>query len=219
VAAGVNPGGARVPERVELGAGLLPAVPPRRRRGPAVRVTLAVTALGLLSGLLAARLPDRPAGAVTGPSVPAGVLAQYDYELALPAGWRHTGGWPERRRTLLTPGPAPAGSDLISVEQTSLGYDSAAEPDRAYRELRERYLREAAGGARLSGFTLSARFADREVIAYHQTQPLRGATVDWYVIFDRDLQLSVGCQHTPSGADAVRVACGRVVASLARRAG
>ncbi len=215
----MNQVGARVPERVELGLGLLPAAPPRSRRGPLVRVVLAVTALGVLSGLLGSRLPVQPVGEGTGPAAPVGALAQYDYELALPTGWRHTGGWPERRRTLLTPGLAPAGSDLISVEQTALGYDSAAEPDRAYRELRGQYLREVAAGAHLSGFTLSTRFAGREVIAYHQELPLRGATVNWYVVFDRELQLSVGCQHTPSGVEAVRAACGRVVASLARRAG
>jgi type VII secretion-associated protein (TIGR03931 family) len=44
-----------------------------------------------------------------------------------------------------------------------------------------------------------------------------GADVDWYVLFDRDAQLSVGCQHTEAGADAVRAACDQVLRSLRLR--
>jgi hypothetical protein len=96
---------------------------------------VAVVVAGFTTALIVSRITPgagySEAGALPGPAV----LAQYDYTLRLPPGWRHSGGLPERRRTLLTPAAAPAGSDLISVEQTALGYDSAAEPDRAYREL------------------------------------------------------------------------------------
>jgi type VII secretion-associated protein (TIGR03931 family) len=60
-------------------------------------------------------------------------------------------------------------------------------------------------------------YAGRAVIAYHQALPARGAEVDWYVLFDRDAQLSVGCQHTGPGAVEVGRACSQVVASIARR--
>ena len=196
----------------------LPAPPPR---GP-VRVLLAAAALPVLAAALTSLgvgLAPAPGGpvprAVT--ADPAGTLAQYDYALRLPGGWRHTGGLAQRRRTVLTPAGRPEGSDLIAVEQSLLGYDSAAEPDRAFRELRERYRRELAGGAELSDFTLATRFAGRDVIAYRQGQPRLGTQVDWYVLFDGDAQLSVGCQHTPSGADAVRSACAEVLGSLRAR--
>jgi len=111
------------------------------------------------------------------------------------------------------------GSDFEKalIEQTPLGYDSVAEPDRAFRELRDRYERAATGGSVLTEFTLSTRFAGRDVIAYRQHQPELNAEVDWYVLFDRDAQLSVGCQRTSAGADAVRAACAEVVGTLRAR--
>ena len=148
---------------------------------------------------------------------PGGTLAQYDYVARLPGGWRHTGGLAQRRRTVLTPAGHPEGSDLIAIEQTPLGYDSAAEPDRAFRELRDRYRREVAEGAELSDFTLATRVADRDVIAYRQRQPRLDAQVEWYVLFDGDAQLSVGCQHTATGLEAVRSACAEVLGSLHSR--
>ncbi len=67
-------------------------------------------------------------GAVLGatppaPAPPAGTLVQYGYATALPAGWEHTGGDPERRRTLLTRTGSPDGVELVSVERSPLGYD------------------------------------------------------------------------------------------------
>jgi len=201
---------------------LAPPAPRSRVRGvlAGLAVSLlaaALTALG--SGL--ARTSGAPAGHQLAESVPADggnhLLAQYDYTLSVPAGWRHSGGLPERRRSLLTPVGTPNGSDLIAVEQTPLGYDSAAEPDRAFRELRDRYQRAVDDGEPLAEFTLATRVADRNVIAYRQRQPRLGADVQWYVLFERDAQLSVGCQHTPAGADTVRAACAAVLGSLRLR--
>jgi type VII secretion-associated protein (TIGR03931 family) len=207
------------PDPAALATGLWSPAEPRRR----VRSVLGGAAGPVLAALVAAALTwlDSAAGTAPGaPEVSADVspnLAQYDYTARLPAGWRHSGGLPERRRTLLTPAGAPAGSDLIAIEQTPLGYDSGAEPDRAFRELRDRYERAVAEGAELTEFTLSTRFANRDVIAYRQRQPGLNAEVDWYVLFDRDAQLSVGCQRTSTGADAVRAACAEVVGTLRTR--
>jgi type VII secretion-associated protein (TIGR03931 family) len=98
-----------------------------------------------------------------------------------------------------------------------LGYHSGAERDRAFRELRDRYDQARDAGAELTGLTPATRFAGREVIAYRQRQPGIGAEVDWYVLFERDVQLSVGCQYTRYQADAVRAACAEVVGSLRPR--
>jgi type VII secretion-associated protein (TIGR03931 family) len=214
----------------ELATELWPAAPQRRRArsmcggaaGPVLAALVAAALTWLGSGIGGAIGGGIGTGAFADPDVAtehtgATNLAQYDYTAQLPAGWRHTGGLPERRRTLLTPVGAPAGSDLIAIEQTPLGYDSVAEPDRAFRELRDRYERAAAGGSVLTEFTLSTRFAGRDVIAYRQRQPELNAEVDWYVLFDRDAQLSVGCQRTSAGADAVRAACAEVVGTLRAR--
>jgi type VII secretion-associated protein (TIGR03931 family) len=147
------------------------------------------------------------------PAAPAGVLVQYGYRLDVPAGWEHTGGLPERRRVLLTPAATPEGSDLIAIERSPLGYDTAAEPQRALAELGAAYDDAVAQGSRFSGYDPGAHVAGRPVIAYRQEEP-GGTVVDWFVVLDRDTQLSVGCRHTPAGAEVVRAACAVVVASV-----
>jgi type VII secretion-associated protein (TIGR03931 family) len=209
--------------RAVLGAGLL-ADPPPPRRLRAALVGLAAPLLVALVTLLGTHPPAAVRGWVPrladDPVLQAernGVLSQYDYALVLPVGWRQSGGLPTRRRTLLTLVATPNGSDLISVEQTPLGYDSSAERDRAFREFEVRFAESKAAGAELDQFTLSTRIGDRDVIAYRQHQSLRNADVDWYVLFERDSELSVGCQHTEAGTEAVRAACAEVVASLRLR--
>jgi type VII secretion-associated protein (TIGR03931 family) len=118
---------------------------------------------------------------------------------------------------LLTPVDRPAGSDLIAVEQSPLGFDSAAEPGRALRELHAEHQRAVAAGSRLTDLAGSVPVGDRRAITYHQQQPAIGAEVDWYVLFERDAQLSVGCQHTPAGVAAVRSACEQVLGSVRLR--
>ncbi|WP_028926902.1 type VII secretion-associated protein [Pseudonocardia acaciae] len=199
-----------------LADGLL-APPPRRRRRRRARAALAALAVPTLAavtaGLAAAVVEDPPPPAHT-----AGILAQYDYTVSLPAGWHHSGGDPDLRRTLLTPAGAPDGSDLISIEQHPLGYDGIAERDRAVRELAERLRLARATGADLTDLDTDLDAPTppgaRGFSTYRQRQPRRGAEVDWYVLFDRDAQLSVGCQRTPAGADAVRAACAEVIASI-----
>jgi type VII secretion-associated protein (TIGR03931 family) len=214
-----RPARAPTPAWGQLGAGLL-VPPPRPGR---LRPVLCGVGIPVLAALLTVLLSAAGSGNADVAGDPARwaeqgrLLAQYDYLLALPAGWRHSGGLPERRRTLLTPAGAPEGSDLISVEQTPLGYDSGAERDRAFREFRDAYRHSRADDPTLGELTLSTRLAGRDLIAYQQRQPVRGAEVDWYVLFQRDAQISVGCQHTPARADLVRTACAEVIGSLRPR--
>ncbi|MHA6792750.1 type VII secretion-associated protein [Pseudonocardia bannensis] len=195
----------------------LPPVPVRPRHP----VRLALTGLAgvaLVGGLIGAGgllTPQPPAAGAAAEATAAGLLVQYGYRLRLPAGWEHTGGLPERRRTLITPAEAPDGSDLISIERTDLGYDAAAEPARALAELRAEYDAAVAGGAPLSGFDPAARLAGRMGIGYRQAMA-DGVVVDWFVVLDGGAQLSVGCRHTPAGAARVDAACAAVVGSLRR---
>ena len=110
--------------------GWLPALPARRRRP--VRAALLGTAPQRSpwsrcsrSGRLRRRPPPMWSRRACSCSTATGSTC--------PAGWEHTGGLPERRRVLLTPLAAPDGSDLIAVERSPLGYDTAAEPERAQR--------------------------------------------------------------------------------------
>jgi type VII secretion-associated protein (TIGR03931 family) len=202
---------ATAPEPTESGeppARWLPPFPPARPR-PFRAALLGTAAAGAVAALLVlGRLAVPPAAAV-----PVGVLVQYGYRLDVPAGWEHAGGLPERRRVLLTPQAAPEGSDLIAVERSPLGYDTAAEPERAHAELRAAFDAAVAGGSALSGYDPGVRFAGRAVTAYRQQGPAY-TVVDWFVVLDGDAQLSVGCRHTAAGAEAVRAACAVVVASV-----
>jgi type VII secretion-associated protein (TIGR03931 family) len=187
----------------------LPPLPARPRRPLRVALLGTAAAVAVVVLLLLGRLLVPPAAE----ALPAGVLVQYGYRLAVPAGWEHTGGLPERRRVLLSPVAAPEGSDLIAVEQSRLGYDTAAEPQRAQAELRSAYDAAVAGGSTFSGYDPGAHLAGRLVTSYRQEEP-GGTVVDWFVVLDRDAQLSVGCRHTPAGTEAVRAACVAVVASV-----
>jgi type VII secretion-associated protein (TIGR03931 family) len=201
---------------------LPPVARPRHRllRALAVGAAAAVAVAGLHAAGTALPAAD------PGPSADGGDLVQYGYAVRLPAGWAHTGGLPERRRSLLTPLGAPDGSDLISVERTPLGYDADAEPQRARAELRAEFDRTVRAGAALSGFDDDARVGGRPVVTYRETGG-SGATdgdgpsadpteVDWHVLLDGDAQLSVGCRHTAAHAAVVATACATVVGSLHR---
>jgi type VII secretion-associated protein (TIGR03931 family) len=183
---------------------------PSRRVRPGRVAAAALAGVGVGAALLGAGRMLAPSARVA----PSGVLVQYGYRLDVPAGWEHTGGLPERRRTLLTPVAAPEGSDLLAVERTPLGYDTGAEPERARAELRAVFDEAVARGSALSDFKPSVTVAGRTVATYRQQ--MGSAAVDWFVVLDGDAQLSVGCQHTRAGAAAVRAACEVVVGSVRR---
>ena len=186
---------------------------PLRHSAPR-RLAVAAGAAIALSGLYAAGAALPAPGPM--PLASSGELVQYGYAVRLPAGWAHTGGLPERRRSLLTPVGAPDGGDLISVERTPLGYDADAEPQRARAELRAEFARAVVEGAPLSGFDDDARFAGRPVVGYREAAGPDAAQVDWYVVLDGEAQLSVGCRRTTAGAATVAAACATVVGSLRR---
>jgi type VII secretion-associated protein (TIGR03931 family) len=195
---------------------LPPVLPARHRRSRAVLAALA--AVAGTAGLLAAGAAVPPAVPPSATPAVSGDLVQYGYAVRLPAGWAHTGGLPERRRSLITPATAPDGTDVISVERTPLGYDAAVEARRARAELRAEFAAAVEAGAPLSGFDDDSRFAGRPVVAYRESGGGTAGDVDWYVVLDGDAQLSVGCRHTPAGTEAVRAACATVVGSLHRTA-
>lgn len=139
------------------------------------------------------------------PATPAGTtVVQYGYAAALPAGWEHTGGDPQRRRVLLTPAGGPDGADLLVLERSPLGYDAGREPDRARREL-----------AALVGEPgpVPATVGGRAVLRWTET-PGDGTVIDWHVVFSGTDELVAGCRR-PVGAP-VAAACAEVVATLHR---
>lgn len=179
-----------------------PDRPPRGRHG---RLLPAAAALGLLLVGTGTAL-----GAAGGPPAPPPrTLVQYGYAVALPSGWEHTGGDPRHRRTLLTRTASPDGLELVSVERSPLGYDTAAEPDRARAELAA--VHAVSGGV---GELRPDTVDGRGVTRYRQ-QAGPDAVVDWYVLFDGTDELVVGCRRPARGAapDTDR-ACAEVVGSV-----
>jgi type VII secretion-associated protein (TIGR03931 family) len=191
---------------------LLPA--PRRRPWRPVAATVALLlVLGAGTGLLL--YGGGNAGRVAPATAPAAAtLAQYGYRFTLPEGWVHTGGRPERRRTVVTPRDVPNGVELVAVERTDLGYDAALEPRRAAAELRAVFDAAVAAGEPLSGWAVGVR-AGRPVTTYVQLLA-DGALVDWTVLLDGPAQLSVGCRHGPVTSGALTRACAEVVGSVVR---
>ena len=142
---------------------------------------------------------------------PSRVIAQYEYQFALPDGWLQTGGDPERLRTELKPEGGETGEDRVLVEEIRLSFDSSADRGRAVDKLRTDF---DGAGETFADFDEDASYAGRDVIRYRER--LSGATVDWFVLFDGRTQVSIGCQHATGGdaRDAVAAACETVVRTL-----
>ncbi|AOS65767.1 type VII secretion-associated protein [Actinoalloteichus hymeniacidonis] len=136
-------------------------------------------------------------------------IAQYDYHFWMPSDWEQTGGDASRRSVQVRPVNAQSETELIVVEEWRLNYDSDSDWERALGEVRQNF--EAATSS-VSDFDEAAEFAGREVIHYRQT--LSDAEVDWYVYFDGEVQVNVGCQYAEDGETTVRRACEQVVGSL-----
>ena len=110
--------------------------------------------------------PD-PQARPTSPSpAPSRVIAQYEYQFALPEGWLQTGGDPDRLRTELKPTGREAGEDRVLVEEQRLSFDSTTDRARAVDRLRTEY--EQAGEA-------FADFDDAGLLRRPGRHPLPGA--------------------------------------------
>jgi type VII secretion-associated protein (TIGR03931 family) len=170
-----------------------------------------VAAVIVLVVALSGGSPEPQARPTSPGPAPSRVIAQYEYQFALPEGWLQTGGDPERLRTELKPTGRESGEDRVLVEEKRLAFDSTADRARAVDRLRTEY--EKAGDA-FADFDDTAIYAGRDVIRYRER--LETASVNWYVVFEGHTQVSVGCQSASGGggADAVGAACETVVRSL-----
>ncbi|HWE90216.1 MAG TPA: type VII secretion-associated protein [Pseudonocardiaceae bacterium] len=137
-------------------------------------------------------------------------LAQYDYRFPLPDGWSQAGSDPSNRGTGITPQNAPSSYDEIYVEEFLLDNDATANRSVTVDDLRKKV--QGAGG---QGFDASARYAGRTVVAYQLAG--NGFVVDWYVLFQGKIQVSVGCQYPPGTKSNIDSACQQVVSGTAIR--
>ena len=208
-----------VPPRPPAPAPLPPVPPPpvSRSRGRARPLLAGAAALVVIAAVLTLVValsggdPEPQARPTSPGPAPSRVIAQYEYQFALPDGWLQTGGDPDRLRTELKPTGHESGNDRVLVEEIRLAFDSSSDRSRAVGRLRTEFDR---AGRTFAGFDEKASFGGRKVIAYRES--LSGATVDWYVLFDGRTQVSVGCQYADGGGarDQVAQACETVVRTL-----
>ncbi|MGH3980986.1 MAG: type VII secretion-associated protein [Pseudonocardiaceae bacterium] len=178
--------------------------PPAGLRGQRGRwIAAGLAGLLIVGGVAIAALAGSGGGEST--------LVRYEYRFVLPDGWEEAGGDPDRLQVQIAPARS-GGLAAVIVEETRLNYDSDADPAKAERQLRD--LVAAADPAEYFGFDPDVSFAGRDVLHYRQRTD-EGSMVDWYVLFERAVQLSVGCRYPPSGGSAdVAEACREVVGSI-----
>ncbi|HEX5405879.1 MAG TPA: type VII secretion-associated protein [Pseudonocardiaceae bacterium] len=184
------------------------------RRGPrkrGKRKPLLAGAVVVLVAAVVGFLVSRHGGGATSEaavSPPAGehLIAQYDYRFTTPKGWAESASNSSALEVQISPGSA-ASADAIYVREYRLSYDSTKDRARAVSELRPEVLQ-----AGYLNFTPSLTFANR-MTAYYQ-QPGNDATVDWYVLFQGNVQVSIGCQYPDVDLAEVRQACQQVVAGI-----
>jgi molecular chaperone DnaK len=183
------------------------AAPKRRRRGLLVGAVVVVVAAAAAGVLVLRHGSGTAQGAVLTPPAGEQLIAQYDYRFNTPKGWTESAGNAPDLEVQITPANAPTGGDAIYVREYRLSYDSTANRDRAVSE-----LRPAVDAAGYLDFESTLTFANRTVAYYRQ--PGNDATVDWYVLFQGKVQVSIGCQYPATDAAAVKVACQHVVGGL-----
>ncbi|WP_020498891.1 type VII secretion-associated protein [Sciscionella marina] len=189
----------------------VPAEAPAKRKralwiAGAVVVLAAAVVLGLVFGF-GGSTPEPPKADNGTP------LAAYDYAFTLPAGWQQSGGNPPRRGITVSPGGDASPEARVYVEETRLRkpVNNA--------QARQGFLADLEPKVRAAGFTgfrPSIKYADRDV-AYYRGQSAEGsvrANVDWYVLVDGEVQLSIGCQYSEAQAQNMRPSCERIVRSM-----
>lgn len=142
---------------------------------------------------------------------PSRVIAQYDYRFTMPDGWTQTGADPTTLSTEVKPMSAQQGDTLVQIQEIRLGFDSDADRARAVDKLRADYN---TAGLTFSGFNDKASYGGRDVIQYRQRLDRKNANVDWYILFQKHTQISIGCQYTEDGRDAVAPACDTIVRTM-----
>jgi type VII secretion-associated protein (TIGR03931 family) len=208
-------GGPAGPNSV-AGAGRRPT--PRRRRTSVWLVVGGVlVVVAAVIGFVAIDQPGQSAARGAAGSTPTAAatsapvyLAQYDYRFPLPVGWSQTASDPNNLGTGITPQNAPSSFDEIYVEEFRLDNDATAAPSVTITDLRKKV--QGAGGR---GFNASARYAGRSVVYYQL--PGNGFVVDWYVMFQGKIQVSVGCQYPSGTRSNIDSACQQVVSGATIR--
>lgn len=191
-------------------------------------VAATVTAVALAAVVMAARgttdemsspsteVPSThvPAPSVAGPSPLVPTTVRRDrfsvgrVSADLPAGWQVRAGDRGDSRAVLVPASAVPVRITVMYNTTS----STAEYGQLVGDLAARI--SSAEPGKFWGFARDRTVSGRPGAVYEET-PGDGTTVKWQVLFDGDVQVSIGCQAGAGGWGGFATACDEVVGSIA----
>ncbi|GGL24104.1 type VII secretion-associated protein [Nocardia jinanensis] len=128
--------------------------------------------------------------------------------LTIPDGWRvkNPSAAPEQRLELV---PDTGLRARIAVAQQPVASDVGYEQIAA--DLEAQIARRPAGS--VSAVRRDVVFAGRPGLAYSE-HPEDGSTVDWHVIVEHSIQISIGCQYQTGGQDSITPICEDLANSL-----
>jgi type VII secretion-associated protein (TIGR03931 family) len=135
------------------------------------------------------------------------LVAQYDYRFTAPSGWSQSGGDAGQLKVQIAPAGSASATQSIYVQEFRLSYDSTANRSLAVGQLRQLVTNNG-----YQDFNSNLSYAGRTVVHYRE---LAGqVTVDWYVLFQGAVQVSVGCQYPNGAAATIDAACQQVVSGM-----
>lgn len=156
--------------------------------------------------------PTIESTASAGPEEPesdAGSVTIGPVALTVPDGWRIIDpATASADRLVLEPGTGLKARITVTQEQLQVpdaGYDLIA------ADLEAEMATSAAG--RFSPIRRDVVFGGRSGLAYTE-HPEGGSTVDWHVIVEHSIQISIGCQYQTGGHDSITPICEDLASSL-----
>lgn len=175
----------------------------RRRRWLAAAAVVVAGAVGA-AVLIASRGTDPPETRV---------VAAHRATMTVPADWQQARRTetPGNAQLDLTPDGSPAHGQGLFLQQTILS--PGMRKDEVGRALQAQLTVETAAGKRYEAFDPAARYGGRDVISYRELRR-DGGIVDWYVLVDKHVQVSVGCQHPPGDGEFLVDSCEQAVRSV-----
>jgi type VII secretion-associated protein (TIGR03931 family) len=178
----------------------------RGRRGLYTGIGALAVVVVAVAGVLVFTHPFAPTPSP--PQAPAGkVVAEYDYRFTAPTGWAQSGGSDAQLEVRIAPGGSTGAAQSIYVAEFRLNFDSSTNHALAISQLRQ--LVDNNG---YQDFNSQVNYASRSVVYYRESQGT--STVDWYVLFQGKVQVSVGCAYPNGASAAIDAQCRQVVGGM-----
>jgi type VII secretion-associated protein (TIGR03931 family) len=177
----------------------------RSRRGLYTAIGAVAVAAVAVAGVLVFVHPFSSASPT--PASTGKVVAEYDYRFTAPSGWSQSGGSDTQLEVQIAPGGAANAPQSIYVAEFRLNFDSTTNRAQAVTQLRQLVANNG-----YQDFNSQMNYAGRAAVYYRESHGT--STVDWYVLFEGKVQVSVGCAYPNGQAATVDAACRQVVSGM-----